>query len=601
MKVAEMRMLRWMCGLTRRDRARNETIREKVGVTSVECKMREARLRWFGHVKRRGMDAPVRRCERLALDGFRRGRGRPKKYWGEVIRRDMEQLQLTEDMTLDRKYLCYVICFCAVLCVCLISRNLSRGSFGNSLSTSSEVEAWFCKESKMARDRELVDSYLEIEQCLHKVQVLSSRFNSDSSGMLFYIFYYEFYGSKSDADPWLFLEEVRKITQVMHVSEEHSVDLAAYRLKDLAYNWVIAWRKGRGRSKVAGHMYRGPSTVLALSQIIPCVLSVVRLIRFDMYALLDPGSSFSYIAHLIAVNFEMSPEIIPEPILVSTPVDGVDGFVVYCDALRVRLGCVLMQKDKVIAYTSRQFKPYEKNYPTHDLELAAVVFALKIWRHYIYGIHVDVFTNHKSLQLTKSAYFLPIHTSYTAEDYTRLYIRELVRLRGVPLSIISDKVSTLVLAWLHLKPYMGGKSRSPIGWFEVGEAASRQKSYADVRKRDLEFEVGDLVYLKISPMRGVKRFGKKGKLIPRYVGPYKILSYVGKIPVEILDFSVRRLRNKEVPLVKVLWRNKSIEGASWEAEADMRSRVRNDVVMSLTNGFSCILYSLSNLGMSSVI
>ncbi|KAF3627840.1 putative pre-mRNA-processing factor 6-like [Capsicum annuum] len=85
MKVAEMRMLRWMCGLTRGDRVRNETIREKVGVTSVECKMREARLRWFGHVKRRGMDAPIRRCERLALDGFRRGRGRPKKYWGEFF------------------------------------------------------------------------------------------------------------------------------------------------------------------------------------------------------------------------------------------------------------------------------------------------------------------------------------------------------------------------------------------------------------------------------------------------------------------------------------------------------------------------------------
>ncbi|KAF3645685.1 putative pre-mRNA-processing factor 6-like [Capsicum annuum] len=106
MKVAEMRMLRWMCGLTRGDRVRNETIREKVGVTSVECKMRKARLRWFGHVKRRGMDAPVRRCERLALDDFRRGRGRPKKYWGEVIRRDMEQLQFTEDMTLDRKEWC---------------------------------------------------------------------------------------------------------------------------------------------------------------------------------------------------------------------------------------------------------------------------------------------------------------------------------------------------------------------------------------------------------------------------------------------------------------------------------------------------------------
>ncbi|KAM3394451.1 hypothetical protein P3S68_003453 [Capsicum galapagoense] len=103
LKMAEMRMLHWMCGIIRGDRVRNETIRKKVGVASVEDKMREVRLRWFGHIMRRGTDAPVRRCERLALDGFRRGRGRPKKYWREVIRRDMEQLQLTEDMNLDRK------------------------------------------------------------------------------------------------------------------------------------------------------------------------------------------------------------------------------------------------------------------------------------------------------------------------------------------------------------------------------------------------------------------------------------------------------------------------------------------------------------------
>ncbi|WMV18927.1 hypothetical protein MTR67_012312 [Solanum verrucosum] len=62
-----------------------------------------------------------------------------------------------------------------------------------------------------------------------------------------------------------------------------------------------------------------------------------------------------------------------------------NGFVIYCDASRVGLGCVVMQNDKVIAYASRQHKVYEKNYPTHDLELAAVVFALKIWRHYLYG------------------------------------------------------------------------------------------------------------------------------------------------------------------------------------------------------------------------
>jgi len=57
-----------------------------------------------------------------------------------------------------------------------------------------------------------------------------------------------------------------------------------------------------------------------------------------------------------------------------------------------------MQHRKVIAYASRQLKNHEKNYPTHDLELAAVVFAMKIWRHYLYGVHVDVFTDHKSLQ-----------------------------------------------------------------------------------------------------------------------------------------------------------------------------------------------------------
>ena len=68
-----------------------------------------------------------------------------------------------------------------------------------------------------------------------------------------------------------------------------------------------------------------------------------------------------------------------------------------CDASRVGLGCVLMQIDKVISCASRKLKVHEKNYPIHDLELAAVVFALKIWRH-LYGVHVDVFTDHKSLQ-----------------------------------------------------------------------------------------------------------------------------------------------------------------------------------------------------------
>nr|GEZ42316.1 putative reverse transcriptase domain-containing protein [Tanacetum cinerariifolium] len=73
-------------------------------------------------------------------------------------------------------------------------------------------------------------------------------------------------------------------------------------------------------------------------------------------------------------------------------------FVVYCDASHKGLGVVLMQKEKVIAYASRQLKVYEKNYTTHDLELGAVVFALKMWRHYLYGTKCVMFTDHKSLQ-----------------------------------------------------------------------------------------------------------------------------------------------------------------------------------------------------------
>ncbi|GKG14565.1 putative reverse transcriptase domain-containing protein, partial [Tanacetum coccineum] len=72
-----------------------------------------------------------------------------------------------------------------------------------------------------------------------------------------------------------------------------------------------------------------------------------------------------------------------------------DDFVVYCDALKQGFGCVLMQRGKVIAYASRQLKKHENNYTTHDLELGAVVFALKIWRHYLYGTKSVIYTDHE--------------------------------------------------------------------------------------------------------------------------------------------------------------------------------------------------------------
>ena len=93
---------------------------------------------------------------------------------------------------------------------------------------------------------------------------------------------------------------------------------------------------------------------------------------------------------------ELKRRLITAPVL-NLPTEN-EKFVVYCDASIQGLGCVLMQDGKVIAYASRQLKEYEQRYPTHDLELAAVVFALKIWIHYLYGEKCEIYTDHKSLK-----------------------------------------------------------------------------------------------------------------------------------------------------------------------------------------------------------
>ncbi|KAL6494927.1 hypothetical protein OROGR_030846 [Orobanche gracilis] len=103
MNVAEMRMLRWMCGHTKKDRLRNEVIREKVRVASIEDKMMENRLRWFGHVRRRPVEAPVRRLESWGTINIVKGRGRPKKIWIKLIENDMPFLGIGESMAMERQ------------------------------------------------------------------------------------------------------------------------------------------------------------------------------------------------------------------------------------------------------------------------------------------------------------------------------------------------------------------------------------------------------------------------------------------------------------------------------------------------------------------
>ncbi|KZV40786.1 DNA/RNA polymerase superfamily protein [Dorcoceras hygrometricum] len=226
-------------------------------------------------------------------------------------------------------------------------------------------------------------------------------------------------------------------------------------------------------------------------------------------------------------------------------------------------------------------------------------------------------------RLTKSAHFLPVKMTYEVSRYAELYVKEIVRLHGVPISIVSDRDPKFTSAFwkslhkamgtkltfstafhpqtdgqserviqiledllracivdfsagwdvslplvefaynnsfqasIQMAPYealYGRKCRTPLHWDEVGERAglgpdvveqtaaavrkirermktaqSRQKSYADNRRRELNFEIGDRVFFRIAPMKGVMRFGKKGKLSPRYIGPYEILEKVGTL------------------------------------------------------------------------
>ncbi|GJX12054.1 putative reverse transcriptase domain-containing protein [Tanacetum coccineum] len=323
--------------------------------------------------------------------------------------------------------------------------------------------------------------------------------------------------------------------------------------------------------------------------------------------------------------------------------EGSENFVVYCDASHKGLGAVLMQREKVIAYASRQLRVHEKNYTTHDLELGAVVFALKMWRHYLYGTKCVVFTDHKSLQHIldqkelnmRQRRWLELLSDYdceiryhpgkanvVADALSRKERIKPLRVRALVMTISLDLPKQILSAQsedrkeenfinedLHgminkLEPRAHGtlclnnqswiscfgdlralimheshkskysihpgsdkiikaapfealyerKCQSPICWAKVGDsqltgpeiiykttkkivqiksriqaARDHQKSYADVRRKPLEFQVGDKVMLKVSPWKGVLRFGKRGKLNPRYIGPFKIIAKVGTV------------------------------------------------------------------------
>ncbi|RVW79287.1 Transposon Ty3-I Gag-Pol polyprotein [Vitis vinifera] len=154
--------------------------------------------------------------------------------------------------------------------------------------------------------------------------------------------------------------------------------------------------------KYAVANWRRPSTVteirsfLGLAGYYRQFIEGFSKIALPLTKLTQKGVKFEWSDDCECSFQELKNRLVSAPIL--TIPSGSGGFVVYSDASHQGLGCVLMQHGRVVAYASRQLKPYEKNYPTHDLELAAVVFALKIWRHFLFGETCEIFTDHKSLK-----------------------------------------------------------------------------------------------------------------------------------------------------------------------------------------------------------
>ncbi|GJW69069.1 putative reverse transcriptase domain-containing protein [Tanacetum coccineum] len=179
----------------------------------------------------------------------------------------------------------------------------------------------------------------------------------------------------------------------------------------------------------------------------------------------------------------------------------------------------------------------------------------------------------------------------------RLYLNEIVARHGVPISIISDRDSRFTSRfWKSMQealetrldmstayhPQIDGQSERTIHTLEdmlraLKAARDRQKSYADKRRKPLEFSVGDYVLLKVLPWKGVVRFGKKGKLAPRFVGPFEIIKKIGPVayrldlpeeikvdaklnfveePVEILEREFKKLKRSRIAIVKVRWNSK---------------------------------------------
>nr|GEX04630.1 hypothetical protein [Tanacetum cinerariifolium] len=347
--------------------------------------------------------------------------------------------------------------------------------------------------------------------------------------------------------------------------------------------------------------------------------------------------------------------------LCSAPVlalpEGTKYFVVYYDASIKGFGAVLMQREKVISYTSRQLKKHEENYTTHDLELGVVVFALRLWRHYLYGTKLRDLIMHES---HKSKYSIHPGSDNMYQDLKKLYwwpnmkadiatyvskCRTCTKVKSehqepsgllqqpkIPKwkweKITMDFVTGLLRTqssydsiWVYVDRLTKSSHFMPIKNTDSMEKLTHLYLKEIVCRHEMKFSVGDMIMLKVSPWKGVIRFGKCGKLSPWYVRPFNIIDRVGPVtyklelpdelyeihntfhvsnlkkylsyenliisfkeiqldhklhfikePVEIMDREVKQLKQSRIPIVKVYWNSRRDPKFTWEREAFFKNK-----------------------------
>ncbi|GJR08160.1 reverse transcriptase [Tanacetum coccineum] len=300
---------------------------------------------------------------------------------------------------------------------------------------------------------------------------------------------------------------------------------------------------------------------------------------------------------------ELKQRLVSSPIL--TLPSGSGGFQIYSDASKKGLGCVLMQHGKVIAYASRQLKPYEVNYPTHDLELAAVVFALKIWRHYLYGESCDIFTDHKSLKYIftqrelnmRQRRWLELLKDYDTNIQYHPRVKQIVVADALSRSRVwiadqdSQKDETEKSGKGSLTPSRSIDDRGLMSPFSIQSMFEKMYPTSQATLlvewviarpvRDSCFESGTkypwILFTIGLPWNSEESTSYPGVVVDRLTKSAHFrptiredLSYTEE-PESILDRQDRVMRNKTIPFVKILWKNHPEREATWETEESIRT------------------------------